>query len=80
MYQITNNCVCCHNCADECPMQAIDFVGCKYEIDQDKCVECGLCAKVCHTASIIDPEAVTEVPAHDLIVKEAEDITDGEDA
>ena len=77
MYQITANCVGCHNCASECPMQAIDYVGCKYEIDQDKCVECGLCARVCHTASIIDTEAVTEVPAHDLIVKQADVVVCG---
>ena len=77
MYLITKNCVCCHNCADECPMQAIDFVGCKYEINQDKCVECGLCAKVCHTASIIDPDAVNEVSAHGLIVKEADVVVCG---
>lgn len=77
MYQITNNCVCCHNCATECPMQAIDFVGCKYEIDQDKCVECGLCAKVCHTASIIDPEENREVPAHERIVKQADVVVCG---
>jgi len=77
MYQITKNCVCCHNCASECPMQAIDFVGCKYEIDQDKCVKCGLCAKVCHTASIIDTEAENNVPAHDLIVREADVVVCG---
>ena len=58
-------------------MQAIDFVGAKYEIDQDKCVGCGLCAKVCHTASIIDTEAVNDVPAHDLIVKEADVVVCG---
>ena len=78
MYQInTKNCVCCHNCADECPMQAIDFVGHSYAIDPDKCVECGLCAKVCHTASISDPDVVNEVPAHDLIVKEADVVVCG---
>lgn len=44
-------CACCHNCASDCPMQAIDFVGTKYQIDQDKCVQCGLCAKVCHTGA-----------------------------
>lgn len=77
MYQITKNCVGCHNCATECPMQAIDFVGCKYEIDQDKCVQCGLCAKVCHTASIIDTEAVCDVPAHERIVKEADVVVCG---
>lgn len=58
-------------------MQAIDWVGPKYEIDQDKCVQCGLCAKVCHTASIIDTEADTTVPAHDLIVKQADVVVCG---
>jgi len=28
--------------------------GPKYEIDPDKCVECGLCEKLCHTCSIVD--------------------------
>ncbi len=77
MFQINENCVCCHNCYSECPMQAIDYVGNKYEIDQDKCVECGLCAKVCHTASIIDTEADTTVPAHELIVKDADVVVCG---
>ena len=53
MFQINQaNCVCCHNCRMESPMQAINYVGMKYQIDPDKCVECGLCAKVCHTQSI----------------------------
>ena len=77
MFQITKNCVGCHNCYCECPMQAIDWVGAKYEIDQDKCVQCGLCAKVCHTASIIDTEADTTVPAHELIVKQADVVVCG---
>ncbi len=77
MYQINNNCVGCHNCASECPMQAIDYVGCKYEIDQDKCVECGLCAKVCHTASIVNTEEANTVPPHDLIVREADVVVCG---
>ena len=77
MYQITKNCVCCHNCATECPMQAIDYVGCKYEIDPDKCVECGLCARVCHTASIINTEDNAQPPAHDLVVKQADVVVCG---
>ena len=77
MYQITKNCVCCHNCATECPMQAIDYVGCKYEIDPDKCVECGLCARVCHTASIINTEDNAHPPAHDLVVKQADVVVCG---
>ena len=77
MFQINNNCVGCHNCAGECPMQAIDWVGSKYEIDQDKCVQCGLCAKVCHTHSIIDVDADHSVPAHDPIVMEADVVVCG---
>lgn len=77
MYQITKNCVCCHNCATECPMQAIDYVGCKYEIDPDKCVECGLCARVCHTASIINTEDNAQPPAHELVVKQADVVVCG---
>ena len=77
MFRITENCVGCHNCYSECPMQAIDYVGLKYEIDQDKCVKCGLCAKVCHTASIIDTEADLSVPQHDLIIKNADVVVCG---
>ena len=61
-------CVCCHNCASDCPMQAIDFVGTKYQIDQDKCVQCGLCAKVCHTGACHEvPETPAVVTQHDPI-------------
>ncbi len=72
MFQITENCVGCHNCFSECPMQAIDFVGIKYEIDQDKCVKCGLCARVCHTASIIDTEAADDIIYHDPLTIDAD--------
>ncbi len=58
-------------------MQAIEWNGTKYEIDQDKCVQCGLCAKVCHTASIIDTEEDRTVPAHDLIVRKADVVVCG---
>jgi fumarate reductase flavoprotein subunit len=58
-------------------MQAIEWMGNKYEIDQDKCVQCGLCAKVCHTASIIDTEADLSVPAHQRIIKKADVVVCG---
>ena len=54
-------CVCCHNCACECPAQAIDFVGTKYQIDQTKCLQCGVCAKVCHTCACHE-EPVSALP------------------
>lgn len=71
-------CACCHNCACECPMQAIDFVGTKYQIDQDKCVQCGLCAKVCHTGACHEePGRAVEVPRHDPIRLEADVVVVG---
>ncbi|MCI8539776.1 MAG: FAD-binding protein [Oscillospiraceae bacterium] len=73
MYQInTNNCVCCHNCATECPRQAIDYVGTKYQIDPDKCVECGLCARVCHTQSISDVDHPEQAVSHPVVEKECD--------
>lgn len=71
-------CACCHNCACECPMQAIDFVGTKYQIDQDKCVQCGLCAKVCHTGACHEePGHAVEAPRHDPIRLEADVVVVG---
>ncbi len=71
-------CVCCHNCACECPMQAIDFVGTKYQIDQDKCMECGLCAKVCHTGACHSvPEKAPVVSQHAPIHMECDVVVIG---
>ena len=54
-------CACCHNCACECPRQAIDYVGTKYEIDQSKCVQCGLCARVCHSGACHEEPVNTDL-------------------
>lgn len=71
-------CVSCHNCASECPRQAIDFVGTKYEIDQEKCVKCGLCAKVCHTGACHEePKIKGAVQTHDLIERECDIVVVG---
>ncbi len=77
MFQISKGCVCCHNCYSECPMQAIDYVGTKYEIDQDKCVECGLCWKVCHSAAIVEVDAPETFPPHDPITLQADVVVCG---
>ena len=62
----------CHNCANECPRQAIDYVGTKYQIDPDKCVECGLCARVCHTQSISNVDEPETVVPHPVVEKECD--------
>ena len=54
MLEIINksNCCGCHACYNACPQNAIimrkDELGFRYPvIDQEKCIECGLCKKVC---------------------------------
>ncbi|MPM24106.1 NAD(P)H-quinone oxidoreductase subunit I, chloroplastic [bioreactor metagenome] len=49
-YEVTNACRGCiaHRCEEVCPRQAITFDNQqKAHIDKSKCVECGMCARVC---------------------------------
>jgi ferredoxin len=46
-YVITDECISCGVCADECPVEAIHEGEDKYEIDPELCTECGSCADVC---------------------------------
>ena len=70
-------CACCHNCACECPAQAIDFVGTKYQIDQEKCLQCGLCAKVCHTGACHEEGVPQQIIYHDPITLDADVVVVG---
>ena len=51
-YVITDECVSCGSCADECPNEAISERDRKYVIDPDKCVDCGTCADECPNDAI----------------------------
>jgi ferredoxin len=51
-YRITDECIACGSCADECPSEAISE-GDIYVIDQDKCTECGTCADQCPVEAIV---------------------------
>ncbi|MDD3924829.1 MAG: 4Fe-4S binding protein, partial [Erysipelotrichaceae bacterium] len=56
-YEVTASCRGCiaHRCAEACPRQAITFDSQqKAHIDKSKCVECGLCAKVCPYNAIVN--------------------------
>lgn len=56
-YEITNACRGClaHRCEDVCKRDAITFDHHqKAHIDKSKCIECGLCAKVCPYTAIVN--------------------------
>jgi [FeFe] hydrogenase (group B1/B3) len=63
-YEVTNACRGCiaHRCEDVCRRGAISFDEMqKAHIDKSKCVECGLCAKVCPYTAISNYKRPCEV-------------------
>ncbi len=46
-YKISDDCIMCGACAEECPNNAISEGDGKYVIDADACVSCGACEGVC---------------------------------
>ncbi len=53
-YVITDECVSCGACADQCPVEAISEAAEHFEIDADTCVECGACAAQCPVGAIVE--------------------------
>lgn len=53
-YKITNNCIACGDCKDECISGSISE-GRPYKIDPSKCFECGRCVSFCPVNAIIQP-------------------------
>jgi ferredoxin len=52
-YRISDDCISCGTCEEECPVSAIAAGDDKYEIDADTCVECGACASACPVDAIV---------------------------
>ena len=46
-YKISDDCVACGACSEECPVNAISEGDGKYVIDADTCISCGSCEGVC---------------------------------
>ena len=46
-YKISDECIGCGACVEECPVNAIVEGDGKYEINADECIECGACADAC---------------------------------
>ena len=51
-YVISDECVACGTCAEECPAEAISEGDGKFVIDADTCLECGTCEAACPTGAI----------------------------
>ena len=63
-YEVTNSCRGClaHRCEDVCKKGAISFDHNHVaHIDKSKCVECGMCAKVCPFAAIVNRKRPCQV-------------------
>ncbi len=52
-YVITEECVACGTCAEECPAEAIEE-GEPYVINEEKCTDCGSCSEVCPVEAIVE--------------------------
>jgi succinate dehydrogenase/fumarate reductase flavoprotein subunit len=67
VYQIDRTkCLCCHNCALECPKRAISYKGTGYSVDESLCIGCGKCARVCNVAAAKAVGEEPTAPAHEL--------------
>lgn len=49
---ISDDCISCGTCADNCPVSAISEGDAKYQIDADTCIECGACVEACPVGAI----------------------------
>ena len=52
-YVITDDCIACGTCIDECPSGAISE-GDIYVIDASACIDCGACDATCPTGAIVE--------------------------
>lgn len=53
-YRISDACVSCGSCADQCPVEAISQGDTQYVINEDICLSCGACAEQCPMGAIAE--------------------------
>ena len=58
-YKITDECIACGACKDECPVEAISE-GDIYVIDAEACIDCGACAGACPVDAPVEEQSFTK--------------------
>ena len=74
-YIVTDNCCLCPplRCKLFCPADAYYFNGTHMAIDQEKCIRCGTCYKICPCSAVADVSApAPAVVPHDTITRECD--------
>ncbi len=52
-YKITEECIACGACVNECPANCITEGDPIYKIDAAACTDCGACANVCPASACV---------------------------
>ena len=55
-HKISEECIACGACVEECPVEAILEGDPHYTIDAEKCTDCGACVDVCPVTAIAAAE------------------------
>ena len=51
-HKITEDCIACGSCIDQCPESCIAEGDPKYVIDEGSCIDCAACEAVCPSGAI----------------------------
>jgi len=51
---ITDECIACGSCKEDCPSDAIKVEAGSYKINAEACIECATCMETCPSGAIVE--------------------------